>query len=365
MFASALDNNSLSLLVLLHAAQRCMFPLSGEHIETSMPTKTPDYRFAPCCLLSALVHAMPVGGGAWETVTGEGLTGSLNDADFRDRCRTVAAEETGDGIYSVVPPGPKKVLRFVVDSREKTVSIEGFDEPLPLDEFRMMAVRCREDGKIICSMAETLSNQWRACKEQDGCEDHLLDIREMSSAYAGSDQVSELYDHHMYELASNGTDDGLDYLEVVRRMMASVHPHGPVHERFGLHDALPGWTEIANLPNVMQAPVRVAFDTFMSEMLGDYPRERVTMTCVPRGKAQFSEALEDAGYELAGMLEPFDGGNLIPGYKTGDVAFHRAKGVDIVVFNDFIGTYAYAWPTDEGGHFDPSPKSPVIKGFGI
>ena len=159
----------------------------------------------------------------------------------------------------------------------------------------------------------------------------------------------------MYNLVSSEVDDGLSYMEIMKMVTAPHHVNGPVHERFALNEVLDNWSEVRNLPTFMQGSVRIAFDNFMKDMLGEYPYEKVVMTS--GRNVQYSESLEEAGFDLIGIVPPFVGGNMLPGYKTGDVAFHRSKGVDVVVFSDFMGTYAYAWPTEEGGRFEPSDLS--------
>lgn len=321
------------------------------------------FDFAPTCVLASLAVVEPVGDGRWRATDDGGLVSFLSDADFRDRCVLVTGGDAS-GVYSVIAPAEiERPRRFVLDAREKTVAIEGFEVDMRLDEFRRMAVRATAAGKPIVSLAASLAGQWEGCRQAglDG-EDHLLDIREMSGCYGQSDQEDELYDHHMYNLVSSEQDDGKSYPELLATIMAAGHRDGPVHQRFGLTSAFDDWREVRALPPFMQAQVRVAFDMFMRKLLGDYPQDRVSMACA--GGEQLSERLEEAGFDLAGMLPPFEGGNMLPGYRTGDVALHRARGVDVIVFTDFLGTYAYAWPTDEGGKFEPPADQMRLMGLG-
>lgn len=317
-----------------------------------MPTDARKFATAPRCILSALTYVAPVEGG-WQTVNDGGDRGELSDADLHRRCVAVNAADNGEGIYSVVAASElPNVRRFVLNGHEKTVSLEGFEEDIAIDEFRKMAVRADAEGRIICSMAETLVAQMDKCREAgaDRNADHLMDIRETAQSYANSEDEYELYDHHSYDLETSGLTDGLGYIDLLTKITRIGHADGPVHERFGLEQALPGWQEVRGLHGYMKTQIRHAFDAFMRDLLGEFPDDRVSMIARPRG-VQISEALEEAGFALEGMLPPFDGGNMIPGYRTSDVGFHRANGVDVVVFTDFIGTYAYSWPTEEGGKF--------------
>lgn len=317
-----------------------------------MPDNDRKFKYAPYCTLSSLAHVTPVAEGVWATADDGGTVGRLTDDDFHRRCQSVTNAENGEGVYSIVAPTELGVVRrFSLNTAEKTVSLEGFEHDIDLAEFRKMAVRTTKDGVIIASLASSLTTQWNKCTENGQADDHLQDIREMAQAYVGSEDKFELYDHHMYGLAVTEATDGLDFMDVMRKITAIGHPEGPTHVRFPLSEAMTGWQEVRAIPTYMQGGVRFAFDLFMRDMLGDFPDDRVTMICALHEEAQFSEMLEDAGFDLVGMLPPFEGKNVLPGYKTGDVAFHRARGVDVVVFNDFAGTYAYAWPTEEGGKF--------------
>lgn len=330
-----------------------------------MPDTAVNFKYAPHCSLASLAHVYPVGESTWEAVTEGGDVSRFETADFRDRCVSVFNADNGEGVYSVVAAKELGVTRrYVINEKDKTVSLEGFEEPIDLQEFRKMAVRTDKAGKLIASMASRLTDQWQKCSESGIADDHLMDIRTMADAYANSEDKFELLDQHSYNLERSEVTDGLDFMQVMAKINAIGHEDGPTHMRFPLAEAFDGWTEIRALPNYMKAPIRVAFDSFMRDMLGDFPDDRVTMVCVPRGEAQLSEKLEEAGFDLEGMLPPFEGGNLIPNYKTGDVAFHRARGVDVIVFSDFIGTYAYAWPTEEGGKFE-MPAMNFTQRFGM
>lgn len=331
-----------------------------------MPIDDRKFRFAPHCTLSSLAYIHPIDGGRWQATNDGGDVSVLTDADFHRRCQSIAAADHGEGVYSVVAPTELGVVRkYVLNADDKTVSLEGFDEPIALDEFRKLAVRTTQDGRILASFAERLSKQMDKCKESGLADDHLLDIREMAAVYGDSTDRFELHEHHMYNLESGELSDGLDFMAVMAKISAIGNPAGPTHKRFGLEDAIEGWHEVREHPNYMKAAVRHMFDLFMRDMLGNFSDDRVTMLCAQSGTedAQFSEKLEEAGFELAGMLPPFEGRNALPGYRTGDVAFHRARGVDVVVFSDFMGTYAYAWPTEEGGKFEIPGMGLQIGGF--
>lgn len=319
-----------------------------------MPIDDRKFKLAPHCTLSALAVVHPIEGNRWQTVNDGGDVNTLEDSDFHRRCQPIARADNGEGVYSVVAPTELGVARkYVLNTEEKTVSLEGFEEDIALDEFRKMAVRTTANGLILCSFAERLSHQRDKCRESGLADDHLMDIREMAAMYADSKDRFELHEYHMYNIQGGEFDDGLDFMQLMAKISAIGHPDGPTHERFPLTEALEGWHEVREIPTYMSTGVRFAFDLFMRDMLGNFPDDRVTMICAEKGDgAQFSEKLEEAGFELAGMLPPFEGRNVLPGYKTGDVAFHRARGVDVVVFSDFMGTYAYAWPTEEGGKYE-------------
>jgi hypothetical protein len=320
-----------------------------------MPIEDRKFRFAPHCTLASLAYVNPIEGGRWQATNDGGDVSVLTEADFHRRCQSIAAADHGEGVYSIVAPTELGVVRkYVLNTDDKTVSLEGFEESIALDEFRKVAVRATQDGRILASFAETLSKQMDKCKESGLADDHLLDIREMAAVYGDSTDRFELNEHHMYNIESGELSDGLDFMAVMAKISAIGHPAGPTHKRFGLEEAFDGWNEVREHPNYMKQGVRFMFDLFMRDMLGKFPDDRVTMVCAQRGteEAQFSEKLEGAGFDIAGMLPPFEGGNALPGYRSGDVAFHRARGVDIVVFSDFMGSYAYAWPTEEGGKFE-------------
>lgn len=319
-----------------------------------MPIDPKKFKGAPHCTLASLAYIRPLGEGRWQSQNDGGDIGVLEDGDFHRRCLSIVSNDNGEGVYSVIALSELGVARRYVLNDDKTVSLEGFDEPFDLSEFRGMVVRSTENGRILASMASTLTEQWKRCSESGIADDHLMDIRMMAAAYDGTEDPYEEHDARMYSLEAGGLDDGLDFLQVMAKINAIGHPDGPVHSRFPLDEAFDGWQEVRALPTYMSSGVRFAFDLFMRDMIGEFADDRVSMVAVAKdGDTQLSAKLEEAGFELTGMLKPFEGRNALPGYKTSDVAFHRARGVDVVVFSDFAATYAYAWPTEEGGKYEP------------
>jgi hypothetical protein len=332
--------------------------------ETRMPHDERKFRNAPLCALSKLTVVVPDGVGVWLTVDEEHNRGNLSDEDLMTRCHALSAQENGRGLYAVVSEEDIATpRRFVVNGADRTVSIEGIEEDMPLADFRKAAVRIGAGNRIVASLIEPLPEQYRKCQEQGVEQGHLFNIRELAELYVDSEDSHELYDHHMYMLVSSELTDDMDYLTLMRKINAAPHPQGPVSERFGLEEAVNGWREVRELPPYMLGGVRFAFDYFMKDLLGDYPQERVSMIMLEKG-TPLSETLEDKGFDIIGSLPPFDGGNAMRNYRTTPVALHRSNGVDTVVFTDFMATYAYSWPTEEGGKYEPQTAIDATFKFG-
>lgn len=279
--------------------------------------------------------------GRWHGVDADGIEVSYLDAVV-SRALAVAVNGDGQGLYALPDPARGgESRRFVADRGKGVVHVEGGGRPLPSAEFKKFAVRADQDGKPICSFLQPLHEQYSLCREAKGGDIHCLDIADEAEAMRTSEKVGDRVDAGLYDAVSSGLTDGMDFMELMARVTARGGK--PVHERFGLDKALPGqWAEIRQFPQYMIDGVRALFGTYMEDRIGEFPLERISRLHAPPG-APVAEMLDEVA-DFVSADEPFDGGNVIRGYRTSPVARYRGNGFEAIVFSDMAGTYAYAWP---------------------
>lgn len=289
--------------------------------------------------------------GRWEGIDSDGVEVVHSD-DEMARAIPVVVDGDGQGLYAIPDEVRTESRRFNVDREKGLVHIEGGARPLSFKEFAGNAVRTDKDGKPICSFLHPLHEQYSLCREAKGGDMHCMDIADEADAIRKSENVGDQIEAGLYDAVASGLTDGMGFMDLMARVTA--RGGRPVHERFGLSEALPGqWAEIREFPQYMIDGVRALFGSYMDERIGEFPLERISRLHAPPG-APVAEMLDGVA-EFVAADEPFDGGNIIRGYRTSPVARYKGDGFEAIVFSDMAGTYAYAWPDRPEPEARPAP----------
>jgi hypothetical protein len=269
----------------------------------------------------------------------------------------------GAGMWAVRDPFRPEAIRYSIDFDEKVVHIENASRPMSLDEFQKSAIRVSDKGASLCSFMQNLSDQYVSCHGVEGAELHVMDIGMTAQNLRDSELKEDKYDVGMFDIVSSDLRDGLSFMEILAKINAK---NAPTYESLGLKDLYSDhhdgrWSEIREHPQFMVEQIRALFGSFMEPLLDGFPIERVSCLQLPAGEplAMFIEEHAD----LISQNAPFDGGNIMP-YRTSPVGHYRGynqekdEHFDVIVFSDFMGTYAYAWPTPEEMKFQN--KAPVM-----
>lgn len=300
-----------------------------------------DFKHRPTFAFATHALIEMAGDGRWRGVDADGVETAYSD-DEVGRAVAVATDGEGRGLYAI--PDEARMgenRRFIIDRDKGVVHIEGAARALPVDEFMKCAVRTDRDGKPVCSFLHPLHEQYALCRGAKGGEAHCMDVADEAEAIRNTGKVGDMVNAGLYDAVASGLSDGMGFMDLMARVTA--RGGRPVHERFGLGEALPGhWAEIREFPQYMIDGVRALFGNYMDGLIGEFPLERISRLHAPPG-APVAELLDGIA-DFVAADEPFDGGNVIRGYRTSPVARYRGEGFEAIVFSDMAGTYAYAWP---------------------
>lgn len=293
----------------------------------------PYFRFATHALLARQEDNY------WYGVDAEGVEVRFADSDI-DYGVAIHVNEDGSGLYAVIDETRTDgARRFVINYETETVHIENGGRSISITDFFANAVRTDRNGRAICSFMQPLYEQYSICQEKSAETSHLLDISESASKRRASETPVHRMDANLYDMVTSGMDDNMSFVELMARISAKGKP---TYETMGLSEMVEGeWAEIRDFPSMMIAPIRAIFGHYMNDLIGDFPFERVSRLHMPVG-TDLAMLLEEHA-EIVSVDVPFEGGNMIPGYKTSDVAHFRGENFEAIVFSDMMGTYAYAW----------------------
>lgn len=205
-----------------------------------------------------------------------------------------------------------------------------------------------------------------------GSEAHIADITALVEVTRRGDRISDQIDWRMFDITVSGDTDGLTSEEALAR--SRFHNEAPLHQVHGLQGltsihmvpadeldeidgeagnflpvpslVLDGWQEVRVFPQYLIDGVRALFRHFLADRIGDTPIEEIVRIQLWPGEMQdICEVFEHEGFEDMGVSAPFaDDRVMRGGYATSEVRNFRGNGCDIIVFEDFAGSYAYAWP---------------------
>lgn len=313
------------------------------------------------CVFGNVAVLSPNNVGRWSGVDLDGASVSYSDSQMQDSYE-VRAFENGEGVYVVKDPLRPDPVSYEMDYENLTVQIESEEEgsnaDMHYDYFRKHALRVDQNGKIICPLSDPLHVQKALCEERGGEYDHLLDIQQLADVLHNSDEIGKRTEGSMYYLVTSGIDDGLSFLDVMKKVTDASFI--PVHKRPGLNDLdMFHWHEIRTLPTFMQGSVRGVFNHLMGDLIDDVPIEQVSLLPFPHeAEEEITTALRELT-QVADWMErrpPMSGSNFIPNYSTSEVDVYRGEGFEVAVFSDFAGKYLYAWPTPPERDYTPPQR---------
>lgn len=276
---------------------------------------------------------------------------------------------------------------FTIDYVNRKVDI-GDEESVSLLDFQNFAFRCDVEGAYVANFLDPLWKQVKAC-EAAGAEAHVAEIHEGVETLRDSDNVYVQIDWRLFDIAVSGMTDGMTTEEVLTQ--ARFSNDAPLHAVHGLdslvesetvhiaagyfdeygeevdaadadesgaefreaHDEeeivfdLSDWHEVREYPQYMIDGVRAMFRHFMADRIGDTPIEGITRIQKETGRVEdICRLLDQGGFEYNGKSRPFADAARVMGrpYETSDVISYNGNGLDIIVFEDFAGSYAYGWP---------------------
>jgi hypothetical protein len=240
-----------------------------------------------------------------------------------------------------------------------------------LKEFQNSYFRSDADGSYVGTFMAPAWMQLLDARKA-GSEAHVADITALVEVTRRGERISDQIDWRMFDIAVSGETDGLTAEEALAR--SRFHNEAPLHQVHGLqglasihmepadeldeidgevgnflpvpHLVLDGWQEIRVFPQYLIDGVRAIFRRFLADRIGDTPIEEIVRIQHWPGEMQaICEVFEHEGFEDMGVSAPFaDNRVMRGGYATSEVRNFRGNGCDIIVFEDFAGSYAYAWP---------------------
>lgn len=259
---------------------------------------------------------------------------------------------------------------FHADYAAETVSTPSGD--YGLGEFSNAHLRCAANGAIVGTFLDPAWMQIRDARAA-GSEPHIADITALVEVIRQGDQLADQVNWRMFDIVISDEKDALTAEEAIAR--SRFQNDAPLHVVHGLeglvslgaepelavidadvvvadeyaHEAklvLQGWQEVRVFPQYLIDGVRAIFRRFLADRIGDTPIEEIVRIQLGRGEMEaICEVFEQEGFDDMGVSPPFaDDLVMRGGYSTSEVRNFRGNGCDIIVFEDFLGAYAYAWP---------------------
>lgn len=229
---------------------------------------------------------------------------------------------------------------YFVESEEN--KIDNF-VPINYDDFRKSVVRVDSEGKYICSLSLPLHEQLEAVKRFNAGS-HLSDIQDNILYLREQEDDNKKMEVGFYDIQTSELDDGLTIMDVINRINDnSKKPLFETHPFFKEFGKQIQWFEIKRLGTYQLSAVRVIFKEFLKNRIGDFPIENIVMTVLPK-EFELDLLIENSA-DLISSDKPFEMGNIMPGYKTSNVRTYNSNGLEIIVFEDMMAKYAYAYPS--------------------
>lgn len=226
-------------------------------------------------------------------------------------------------------------------------------------EFRNSHFRCDREGNLVGTFLDPAWMQMRDARAADSAP-HIADVERFLAARRRGATVADEVDWRLFDIVMSAQSDGLSAEDALAR--SRVRPDAPVHVLHGLEGLvsmridengvlapdliLEGWREIREYPQYLIAGVRAMFGHFISDLIGDTPIEEIVRLQQPRGYVEdICEVFLQEGFDDLGTSPPFADDKVMQrGYATSEVRNFSGNGCRVIVFEDFSGSYIYAWP---------------------
>jgi hypothetical protein len=243
-----------------------------------------------------------------------------------------------------------RVLTYETDEGLKTVQGNDYTNAL------LNAVRVDETGRMICQFAIALEVQEKLCEEA-GATEHLAEIEkdfDLMKRNPDGYVQGRAYTRDIKKITPDETyTDDMIFAKIRERQETLV-------EKSDLQGRTEtDWDILLNNSMFRNPQVRSIFNYFMGTRLKDFPIDQV-------GIAQFS-TLDEAISVLADAfpeqkeVAPFEGGSIMPGYRTSTVHEFTDGKMTVITFSDLPGmtANAYAYPNELTLDADVKPDSPA------
>jgi hypothetical protein len=297
--------------------------------------------------------------------TKEGFYGEedfLDDEIDQDAMEHEFIGEPDSDIWLVPVEGSDPIgYRYSIDRVNNILTYETSEglKTLEGDEFgyRMKdAVRVDETGRMICQFSKPLEVQEKLCQDA-GAKDHLAEIErdfELMKSHPDGYVQGRAYVRDIKKVAPDEgySDDVID--------AKKAENQETLIERSQLEDRTNAdWDILLNIALFRNPQVRGIFNYFMSSRLKDFPIDQVGVAKFPTLEEAIV-ALSEAFPEQK-EIAPFEGGSIMPGYRTSAVHEFTDGKMTVISFSDLPGmhAYAYAYPNDLTLDADVTPDSPA------
>lgn len=258
--------------------------------------------------------------------------------------------------YHVAIEGdPREGFAYHIDAENQIAFIDrqGVTEEMPLATFVASAYRCNEAGDLLVHFGNTLERQYEVCKTAS-LTAHMAELDGIFERMKTSEEY-EVQMRGFFHDVRKVPDDGISFEEIYQKVY--LENRTPLHKRFELTDRTGGeWLRLIDSPTFRAPQVRQLLKFFLAERIGDFPVEEMSARMFS-SMAEADEVLS-ATFKTRRVKEPFDGGSLIPGYKSSDVIEYDADGLTVIAFTDMgPQAYAYAYPTRRALFLVPAPDT--------
>ena len=239
------------------------------------------------------------------------------------------------------------------ETPEGLKTLEGDEFIYKLNE----AVRVDEAGRMICQFSRPLEIQEKLCQDA-GAADHLAEIdlefslmKQNPSGYVqGRAYVRDI---NKLEPDETYSDEAISQKQEANQ--ETLIERSQLAERTDAE-----WDILLNNPMFRNPQVRTIFNHFMASRLKDFPIDQVGVTRF----SNLEEAIEVLSDAFAEQKEfaPFEGGALMPGYRTSAVQEFTDGKMTVIAFSDLPGmqAYAYAYPNELKLDADVTPDAPAL-----
>ncbi|NTF17610.1 hypothetical protein G6L37_04305 [Agrobacterium rubi] len=232
-----------------------------------------------------------------------------------------------------------------------------------LKEFRSSFLRCDQEGNVVGTFLDPCWIQMRDAIRADS-EAHKADIAGLVASRRRGERVADQVDWRLYDIAMSDETDGLSAADALARARVAndapvhlvhgleglvslqSHPHQNGSEAHSVKMVLEGWQEIRVFPQYLIAAMRALFIRFLGDRIGSTPIEEIVRLHLAPGEMDdMCEVFLQEGFEEDAPSPPFKDEHMMQGgYETSIVRNFRGNGADVIVFQDFNGSYSYAWP---------------------